>query len=156
LSYQNPDFRQRQVAAAKAKTDLLEKFKSATSPDNVAALERRAARQAIVKAREEREAQREAARIAREKEAAELAALEAERIAQAEREAAEAAAKIAREAAEKLARAARERAEHAALLVAAEKSIRETKNALRKGGKKERREAWLKLTQQFEKGAATN
>lgn len=153
MSYQHPDFRQRQVAAAKAKSDLLSKFKSASSPENLAASERRTARQAIVKARDERIAQREAARLAREKEAAELAALEAERVAQAEREAAEAIAKAKRDKAEAAEKAARGRAEHAALLVAAEKSIRETKNALRKGGKKDRREAILKLTKQLEKQA---
>lgn len=80
-----------------------------------------------------------------------MAALEAELAAQAEREAAETTAKVKRDKAEAAEKAARGRAEHAALLVAAEKSIRETKNALRKGGKKDRREASLKLTKQLEK-----
>ncbi len=145
LGYQRPDFRQRQIAANKAKSDQLAKFKISTSPDNPDLIERRAARQAIIEAREIRIAQREAARIAREKEAAEQAALEAERIAKTERDAAEAAA-----------RAIQERAAHEALLAAAEKSIRDTKRAARKGGKKQRREAWMKLTANFESSASPN
>ncbi len=146
MSFHTPDFRQRNLAAAKAKSDQLAKFKLATNLDDPAIAERRAAREAIVKAREARIAEREAARIAREKElmkqaaleaqrAEQQAALEAERIAIAEREAAEAAAKVLRE-----------RAEYEALLIAADKSIREAKHAARKGGKKDRREAWMKLT----------
>jgi Family of unknown function (DUF6481) len=147
LSYDTSDFRERNDAAAKAKSALLAKFKSGTDPNNPAVIQRRAERQAIAEARAAREAQREAARIAREKEAAEEAALQAKMAAEQAALEAERAAKIERDKAEAAERARQAKAEHLALLVAADKSIREAKIAARKGGKKERREAMMKLSQ---------
>jgi hypothetical protein len=147
LRHFTSDFRERTSAAAKAKSDLLAKFKLGTDPNNPAMIQRRGERQAIAEARAARFAQREAARIASEKEAAELAALQAKRAAEQAALEAERAAKIEREKEEAEARARQEKAEHLALLVAADKSIREAKAAARKGGKKERREALMRLTQ---------
>ena len=95
MSRLDPDFRERQTTAVKAKQELLAKFRSAPGPDDPATLERQAARQAIVTAREVRATEREAARIAEEKAAAARAIAEAERAAKAELEAAELAAKLA-------------------------------------------------------------
>ena len=60
---------------------------------------------------------------------------------------AERAAKIERDKADAEERARREKAEHLALLVAADKSIRDAKIAARRGGKKQRREALMRLGQ---------
>jgi Family of unknown function (DUF6481) len=141
------DFRERNAIATKAKSDLLAKFKLAADPNNPDVTRRRAERQAIVEARRVRMAQREADRIARETKAAEEAAMQAKKAAEQAALEAERAAKIEREKAEAEARARKEKADHIALLVAAEKSIREAKLAARKGGKKARRDALMKLTQ---------
>jgi hypothetical protein len=145
LRHYNPDFRERNSAAAKAKSELLAKFKLATDPNNPAVIQRRADRQASM-------AEREAARIAREKEAAEEAGLQAKKVAEQAALEAERAAKIERDKAEAEERAHREKAQHLALLVAADKSIRDAKIAARRGGKKERREALMRLSQ-YEKTA---
>jgi Family of unknown function (DUF6481) len=145
LRHYNPDYHERNSTAAKAKSDLLAKFKLGTDPNNPAVIQRRAERQAIVEARAARMAQREAARIAREKGAAEEAAQRAKQAAEQAALEAERAAKIEREKAEAEERTRREKAEHLALLVAADKSIRDAKIAARRGGKKERREAWMRL-----------
>jgi Family of unknown function (DUF6481) len=153
LSDYTSDFRERNNTAAKAKSDLLAKFKLGTDPNNPAVIQRRVDRQAIAEARATRMAQREAARVAREKEAAEEAALQAKKAAELAMLEAERAAKIEQDKAEAEARVRREKAQHLALLVAADKSIREAKIAARKGGKKERREALMRLTQ-YEKAAS--
>jgi len=140
LRHYNTDFRERNSAAARAKSDLLAKFKLGTDPNNPAVIQRRADRRAVAEARAPRMAQKEAARIAREKEVAEEAALQAK--VEAER-----AAKIERDKADAEERARREKAEHLALLVAADKSIRDAKIAARRGGKKQRREALMRLGQ---------
>jgi len=147
LRHDTSDFRERNTTAAKAKSDLLAKFKLGTDPNNPTVIRRRAERRAIVEARAVRMAQREAARIAREKEAAEQAALQAKKAAEQAALEAERAAKIERDKAEAEARTRREKAEHLALLVAADKSIRDAKIAARKGGKKGRREALTRLTE---------
>ena len=147
MRHYTTDFRERNSTAAKAKNDLLAKFKLGTDPNNPAVIQRRADRQAIVEARAARMAQREAGRIAREKEAAEEAALQAKKAAEQAALEAEGVAKIERDKAAAEERNRREKAQHLALLVAADKSIRDAKIAARKGGKKERREALVRLSE---------
>ena len=76
----SPDLRDRQTSAAAAKKALLEKFRQAAEDPGRA--EREAERRAIVEARTQREAEREAARKVRE---AELEAERARLAAEAER-----------------------------------------------------------------------
>ena len=139
LSYHSPDFRDRLTSAAKARNELLTKFKSAPGPDDPAVRERAAARQETIRAREARAAAREAARQARERESAAQAAREADRIAKAELQAAQAAAKLAGEEAELTALLAAEQAERDAALAAEQKAARDARYAARKAAKKERR-----------------
>jgi membrane protein involved in colicin uptake len=117
-------FQDRLTAAAAAKKALLEKAKAKLNADDPATLERRAAREAIIKARNERLAAKEAERLA----------AEAARKAEQERIAAE---KAAREAAEKAEREAR-----AAALEAERQAKREAQIAARKG-RKVRDLSWL-------------
>ena len=81
MGFKKTGFTDRLSAAADAQKAKLEKFRSRPAPDDPAVLERKAARQAIVAAREVREAEREAARQKRlaEEEAARIAAEEAEK-----------------------------------------------------------------------------
>jgi len=117
-------FQDRLSAAAEAKKALLEKAKAKLNADDPATLERRAAREAVVKARNERLAAKEAERLA----------AEAARKAEEERIAAE---KAAREAAEKAEREARE-----AALAAEKQAKRDAQIAARKG-RKMRDLSWL-------------
>ena len=117
-------FQDRLSSAAEAKKALLEKAKAKLNADDPATLERRAAREAIIKARNERVAAKEAQRLA----------AEAARKAEEERMAAE---KAAREAAEKAEREARE-----AALAAERQAKRDAQIAARKG-RKMRDLSWL-------------
>ena len=81
-AYKDKDFGERLSAAAAARKATLERFRAKPGPDDPAVAERRAARQALVVAREARVAEREAARKAE-------AAREAAREAEAARQAAE-------------------------------------------------------------------
>ena len=125
----NPDFRERQAASAKAKAALLEKFRAAPGPDDPERRARDEARVKIVEARDARAAEREAARIARERALAEEAAREAERRAAEERAAAEAAE-----------RAACLKAEEEARIATEQKAARDARYAARKAAKKQRRQ----------------
>ena len=124
-------FQERLNSAAQAKKALLERAKAKLNADDPVTLERRAARDAAIKAREARIAEKEAVRQAAE--AARLAE-EATRKAEEERFAAELAAL---EAAEKAERDARE-----AELEAARKAERDARYAARKG-RKTRDLSWL-------------
>ena len=80
-AYKDKDFGERLSTAAAARKATLERFRAKPGPDDPAVAERRAARQALVVAREARLAEREAARkvekareAAREEEAARQAA----------------------------------------------------------------------------------
>jgi membrane protein involved in colicin uptake len=117
-------FQDRLSAAAEAKKALLEKAKAKLNADDPATLERRAAREAVIKARNERLAAKEAERLAA------LAARKAEE----ERIAAE---KAALAAAEKAEREARE-----AALAAEKQAKRDAQIAARKG-RKMRDLSWL-------------
>lgn len=117
-------FQDRLSAAAQAKKALLEKAKAKLNADDPATLERRAAREAVVKARNERIAAKEAERLA----------AEAARKAEEERIAAE---KAAIAAAEKAEREARE-----AALAAEKQAKRDAQLAARKG-RKMRDLSWL-------------
>jgi hypothetical protein len=126
--FKDPDFLQRQSAAANAKKAALERYRAGTAADNPAVAERAAARQAVATAREQRAAARQAAKGA----AALAAAKEAER-------AREAAKEVAREAA---AAAERERAEQAAREAALEgerKAARDARYAARKDRQKKKK-----------------
>jgi len=117
-------FQDRLSSAAEAKKALLERAKAKLNADDPVTLERRAAREAVVKARNERLAAKEAERLA----------IEAARKAEEERIAAE---KAAREAAERAEREAR-----AAALEAERQAKREAQLAARKG-RKIRDLSWL-------------
>ena len=117
----NPDFHDRLRDAAKAREGLLAKLRSAPRPDDPVMIEKRRERQAIAKARAERQAGRERVRQA-EKAAQEQAVAEAERIA-----------------AEEAARVAAEEAAREAALAAERKAARDERYAARKLAKKERR-----------------
>ena len=85
-AYKDKDFGERLSTAAAARKATLEKFRAKPGPDDPAVAERRAARQALVVAREARLAEREAARkaekareAAREEEAARQAAEQTDR-----------------------------------------------------------------------------
>ncbi|MDQ0469041.1 DUF6481 family protein [Labrys wisconsinensis] len=97
--YKDRSFVERRSTAEDAKKAQLDKFRAKLTQEDPAAAERRAARQAVVAAREARQAERDAARRIREaEEAAERAAREeAERIEAAAREAARQAEEAARE-----------------------------------------------------------
>jgi hypothetical protein len=121
-----PDFSERLNAAAKARKDVLERFRAKTDPNDPAIAQREEARRAIAAGREVRAAERriaklaEEARLAEEK-AAKAAALAAEKVAQAaaleaEKRAQEAALaeKAAREAELEIERKAKRDARYAA------------------------------------------
>jgi len=93
-TFKDRNFIESRATSAEAKKALLEKFRAKMTQEDPQAEERRAARKAVVEAREARVAEREAAKRAR-----------------LEQEAAEKAARLAKEAAEK---AAREEAAHKA------------------------------------------
>jgi membrane protein involved in colicin uptake len=117
-------FQDRLSAAAEAKKALLEKAKAKLNADDPATLERRAAREAVVKARNERIAAKEAERLA----------AEAARKAEEERIAAE---KAAIAAAEKAEREAREAA------IAAERQAKRDAQIAARKGRKVRDLSWL-------------
>ena len=96
MAFKDSGFADRLSAAANAQKAKLEKFKARPGPDDPTVLERQAARQEMLRAREAREAEREAERIKRlaEEEAARKAFEESEAI----RIEAEYQARIAREA----------------------------------------------------------
>jgi hypothetical protein len=125
----NQSFRDRQVASAKAKAALLEKFRAASRPDDPQRKAHDEERLKIVDARKARAAERKAARIAREKTLAEEAARETERIAAEQRAAVDAAQ-----------RAAREQAEEEARIGAEQKLARDARYAARKAAKKRRKQ----------------
>jgi hypothetical protein len=116
--YKEQDFNERRSSAAEAKRTLLEKYKVQTRPDDPAVIERRAARQALVAAREARLAERKAAREQ-----------EAKRLAE---------EKAAREALLKAEEAERIKAEEAARieLLARQKAARDARYAARKAHKR--------------------
>lgn len=90
-TFRDNGFAERRDAAVKAKQTQLEKFRNRPSDDDPTVAKRRAERQAILEARQAREAEREKARLAREAEEAALKALR-----DAEAEAAEAARRAER------------------------------------------------------------
>jgi Family of unknown function (DUF6481) len=67
LIYQSPDFRDRLTSAAKARNELLTKFRCAPGPDDPPVRECAAARQATIRAREARAAERVPGKREREK-----------------------------------------------------------------------------------------
>src|SRR6266581_338908 len=85
MAYRTPDLTERQNAAAAAKKQMLERFRTASQ--DPARAEKEAARAAVHEARQARMAEREAAKKAREAERAAQAAREAELALQAQREA---------------------------------------------------------------------
>ena len=127
----NPDFQDRLKDAAKAREDLLAKLRAAPRPDDPVMIEKSRERQAIAKARAERQAERERVRQA-EKAAREQAVAEAERIA-----------------AEEAARVAAEEAEREAALKAEQKAARDARYAARKLAKKERRKGAKEAKRRF-------
>ena len=126
-----PDFHDRRKDAAKARSALLAKFNAAPRPDDPLVIEKRREREAIARAREARQAERERARQA-EQAAREHAAAEAERIA-----------------AEEAARAAAEAAEREAALKAEQKAARDERYAARKLAKKERRKGTARVERRY-------
>jgi hypothetical protein len=98
-SFQDPNYQQRQSAAAAAKQAMLQKFRAASEDPEVA--RRHAARVAMNEARLVRMAEREAAKRAREAELTAQAARATELAAQAQREAEEAEALLAAQSAER-------------------------------------------------------
>ncbi len=107
--FKEKSFSERQTSSADAKRALLRRFHAQPGPDDPAVIEQRAARQALVAAREKRIAEREAARReAKARDAAEAQQrAERERIETAERAEREAAEALALEAERKAARDAR-------------------------------------------------
>ena len=87
-TFNHANFNDRKNASANAKAALLEKLRNRPAADDPAALAKQAERQAILDAREKRNAEREAARLEhdRELEAERAALAAAEAAAQAERE----------------------------------------------------------------------
>jgi hypothetical protein len=83
-AYKGDSVSERLARAAAAKQAALKQFQSRPSADDPAVLARAEARRELIKAREERAAQRRAEQLARE---AEAAAAEAERLAALQREA---------------------------------------------------------------------
>src|SRR5258708_19257191 len=140
INFKLPDLEDRRSSAATAKKMLLEKFRAASNDPALA--QRKAERQKIVEARNERIAEREAARRAREAELAEQARIAAEAAARAQREAEELAAKKQREAEELAALIAAEEAERETKLLAEQKAARDARYAARKAARKERRRGY--------------
>jgi len=85
MSNYNQTLQDRLSVAAQAKKSMLENFKKSLILDDPAKIESRRQREAIVAARAEREAQREAARQQREAEVARQALIAAEAAAAAKR-----------------------------------------------------------------------
>ena len=127
--FRTPDAFERRTNAAAVKKAMLEKFRAASQ--DPALEQKRLERIAINDARATRMAEREAARKVREAELAVLAAAEAERQAQARREAEELETLIAAE------KAAAEEA-----LAAEKKAERDARYAARKAAKKQRRRGY--------------
>lgn len=103
--FKEKSFAERQSSSAGAKQAMLQRFRARPAADDPEVMAQRAARQALVAAREQRIAERDAARRAAQ---AQAAAEEAERVARERQEAAE---RIEREAAEALALEAQRKAE---------------------------------------------
>jgi hypothetical protein len=76
-NFKEPEFHERQNAAAAARRAMLEKYRTRPGPDDPAVQRRQAEREAIQSARRARAAEREAAQRAREEEFARQAAIEA-------------------------------------------------------------------------------
>jgi Family of unknown function (DUF6481) len=131
MSNYNQSLQDRLSVAAQAKKNMLEKFRKSLILDDPAKIESRRQREAIVAARAEREAQREAARQQREVELGRQALFAAE---------AAAAAKRAME--EQAARVAGEQAARQVALLAEQKAARDARYAARKASKKERRRGY--------------
>jgi len=127
--FRSPDVFERRNNAAAVKKALLDKFRAASQDPTLE--QKRLERIAINEARAARMTEREAARKVREAELARLAAIEAERQAQAKREAEELETLIAAE---------KEAAE--ATLAAQKKVERDARYAARKAAKKERRRGY--------------
>lgn len=127
----DPSFQDRRNHASAAKKSLLAKFRTALNPDDPVAIEKRRQREAIVAARSERVAQREAARKEHERELTKQATI-----------AAAAAEEAKRIAAEQATLAAAEQAERDAALKAEQKAARDARYAARKAAKKERRRGY--------------
>ena len=107
--YKDLGFNERLSSAASAKRALLEKHKAQPRPDDPSVVEQRAARQALVAAREARNAERKAAKEMEAKRLAEEKAIReaTEKKEQAERAIAEEAARVELLAQQKIARDAR-------------------------------------------------
>jgi Family of unknown function (DUF6481) len=131
MSNYNQTLQDRLSLAAQAKKNMLENFKKSLILDNPVRIESRRQREAVLAARAEREAQREASRQQREAELARQALIEAE---------AAAAAKYAME--EQAVRDAAEQAERQAALLVEQKAVRDARYAARKAAKKERRRGY--------------
>ena len=128
-SYKDPDFKDRQQTAAKARQAMLEKHRTLAA--DPAAAGKQAARLKIAEARKVREAERDAARKVREAQQAEAAARAAElaKIDQQKRIEAET-------------QAAAEATEAEAALLVEQKAARDARYAARKAAKKERRRGY--------------
>jgi hypothetical protein len=129
MTYKEPDQHQRQSAAIAAKKAELEKFRAASEDPAVADVH--ATRAAVNKARLVRIAERETAKVAHEAELAAQAALAAELVVQAQREAERIEALVAAE-----------KTERQALLEVEQKAARDARYAARKAAKKERRRGY--------------
>lgn len=127
--FRSPDVLERRNNAAAIKKAMLEKFRAAAQDPTLE--QKRQQRLVIEEARKVRMAEREIARQAREAELVRLAAIEAERQAQAKREAEEL---------ERLIAAEKEAAEQA--LLAEQKAARDARYAARKAAKKARRRGY--------------
>ena len=117
--FKDPGYLERKSAATDARKAALEKFRANSAPNDPAAAERQASRQAVSLAREARAAERKAAKAAREIELAQEAVRAREQAEQAKIDAAaqakrEAAEKVEREAAEAIERKAERDARYAA------------------------------------------
>jgi hypothetical protein len=128
-SYKDPDFKDRQKAAAEAKKAMLERHRALAA--DPAAAEKQAARIAVIEARKIRDAEREAAKKLRAVQKAEEAARAAEAAKLEQQKKLEAEALIAAEEAEK-----------GEALLAEQKAARDARYAARKAAKKVRRRGY--------------
>jgi uncharacterized protein DUF6481 len=131
MSNYDQSLQDRLSLAAAAKRSMLEKFKKSLILDDPVKIENRRKREAVLAARAEREAQREAVRLQREAELAKQALI-----------AAEAAAAAKRAIDEQTVREAAEQEERQASLLVEQKAARDARYAARKAAKKERRRGY--------------
>jgi hypothetical protein len=126
----SPSLEERLKHASEARKSMLEKFKMSLV-ETPAVIEKRQQRQAIIAARAARDVEREEARLRKERAQAKRAELEAKALADAERAAADLAA-----------RDAAEKAAQKALVEAEQKAARDARYAARKAAKKQRRRGY--------------